>query len=749
MRQLIVILILVGVCANTQAQSFTYSNTQNPVNVVNTVLTDGSVTITNISFRQGTTVHTTTVAPNLQTFTATGFPFSSGIFINTNDAGSSNMVDSDLSAITSASIRNGGILEFDFIATGEGLSFNYMFASSEYNSFTCSSYNDVFGFFLSGPGINGPFSNNAINLAVIPGTNTPVGINMVNSGSPSILYPASNCLAVNPNFVADAIYFTTQYGGYGGQGYNGGTVVLPATADLVCGETYHIKMGICNVSDQSYDSGVYLEAGSFTTLPMNVSFDAAIGDSVLYEGCEQTSQLIFSRAGCAVDSVSLEAWLQWGGTATRDVDYLGAVDTVILAPGVLADTLIINPLSDNIIEGMEDIQVAITMLDYLGDTVTINITMYIDDVPSIIVSAHDTTIFCLEHDVSVFGEISGGFPPYDYWWRTLDSVVIDSLLNTDTTNTTIEPEITENGVHKYVLTYKDVCGYERSDTANVFMNQTLHIDTMIVNQLATCQPVGKIEAGNAPFGLHAVDSSVTTGWTYDRTFKWTAEYDTTINFPNQNALNNVAGGWYYLKLTDNIIDCSVYDSIFLPVENVPVAIIKPNIQVGCAPLEVTFGNDSQNSNTYQWVFAEGDTVSTTSTSSFTRTFADSTQIHVVRLVASNGDAFCNDTSYVGIKPEYCPFPTVESPNVLNLKPNSPNNIYMLKVENASSIEMIILNRWGSVVYQESGTQSVPPRWNGRDKSGNDLPDGVYFVKYKIVGVMGEVLEGNDFVTIIR
>ena len=65
----------------------------------------------------------------------------------------------------------------------------------EYLGFTCDEYNDIFGFFLSGPldgsnpQINGPFSNNAINLALVPEneaqtsfTDIPVIINSINSG---------------------------------------------------------------------------------------------------------------------------------------------------------------------------------------------------------------------------------------------------------------------------------------------------------------------------------------------------------------------------------------------------------------------------------------------------------------------------------------------------------------------------------------------------------------------------------------
>ena len=74
-------------------------------------------------------------------------------------------------------------IQFSFVAPGDSVKFDYVFASKEYSSYTCSSFNDVFGFFLIGQGINGaPMWNSngtpnidTVNLAVIPGTTTPRG----------------------------------------------------------------------------------------------------------------------------------------------------------------------------------------------------------------------------------------------------------------------------------------------------------------------------------------------------------------------------------------------------------------------------------------------------------------------------------------------------------------------------------------------------------------------------------------------
>ena len=80
------------------------------------------------------------------------------------------------------------ILEFDFTPVGDSVKFKYVFSSEEYPTFTCSNFNDVFAFFISGPGISG-----TKNIALVPGTNIPVAINSINSGSPGNSYNLSTC----------------------------------------------------------------------------------------------------------------------------------------------------------------------------------------------------------------------------------------------------------------------------------------------------------------------------------------------------------------------------------------------------------------------------------------------------------------------------------------------------------------------------------------------------------------------------
>jgi hypothetical protein len=81
-----------------------------------------------------------------------------------------------------SSVNNIASLEFDFVAIGDSLQFNYIFGSDEYLTWVNTTYNDVFAFFLSGPGITGPyaapaaFPGGAVNIAIVPESTPPLPI---------------------------------------------------------------------------------------------------------------------------------------------------------------------------------------------------------------------------------------------------------------------------------------------------------------------------------------------------------------------------------------------------------------------------------------------------------------------------------------------------------------------------------------------------------------------------------------------
>lgn len=186
-------------------------------------------------------------------------------------------------SFTVTSVNDIAILEFDFITTSDSLSFDYVFGSSEYFSFENSIWNDVFGFFLSGPGISGPYSspanhpNGSVNLAIVPGSNPPlpITISSVNSVTPiNAQYFVDNSAGLDTIASAD--------------GY---TTVLTAEALVQCGQSYHIRIAIADGSDTGLSSFVWLKAGSFASPILDIVDDLGIDSTIMNIPCNSSVTL--------------------------------------------------------------------------------------------------------------------------------------------------------------------------------------------------------------------------------------------------------------------------------------------------------------------------------------------------------------------------------------------------------------------------------------------------------------------------
>ena len=168
---------------------------------------------------------------------------------NTSDSrGQSNGTagDADLAQIVAPDTTfDACILEFDFIPNTDVLTFQYVFASDEYNEFVRAGVNDVFAFFLNG-----------VNVALLPGTNIPVSIDTVNGGNPLGTNPANPQFFRNNDPSDGTPTIDTEMDGL--------TVVLTVTANVRAGQVNHIKLAISDSGDSIFDSNVFIRAGSFS-----------------------------------------------------------------------------------------------------------------------------------------------------------------------------------------------------------------------------------------------------------------------------------------------------------------------------------------------------------------------------------------------------------------------------------------------------------------------------------------------------
>lgn len=745
-----VVLVTLSFVSVTNAQLVISPNGAiTPQQAVQDILIGAGIQAFNVTFN-GSAVNAQASSNSIVQFGAgaSAFPIPSGILMQTQGAPSVNN-DPDLMALAGQSVTNGVVLEFDFIPSGDTLSFKYLFASSEYTSYTCSNFNDVFGFLISGPGISGGqgFINDAVNLAVVPGSaNIPVAINTVNSGSSGFNSPA-NCAAADPNWQANAVYFTLSYNPIfnatnGVANFNGATVVLTANSDLQCGVTYHIKLVLANAVDTALDSGVFLEANSFSSEAVEVSVATVSGDTSVYEGCSQANLMFIRPQTQLADTLIINYSVT--GTAIEGTDFNALPNPITFLPGEDTIVLTINPTADGIPDNFEFVTITATTISQCGDTIISSGTLYILDSIPINITESNPTVQCYNDSVLVTASATGLFPPYTIAWE-----------GGQTGGTAYFPTVsgTLQGSVDYLVTATNSCGYSATDTVTITLNQTLQVDTLL-SWPADCNPIGAV-------------SAVITGQTGVPLHNWTGPGPNNPNFINASVWEDLPSGWYYYTVTDNV--CTASDSVFVDLLPPPVASFQVNPNDGCTPLTVLITNNSQNASQFSWDFGNGNTANVGNQDAQTQVY---TTAGTIRLIASEGN--CRDTAYANITISICgcmdplavnynplanyddgscvyPAPTVYVPNVFTPNGDDANDLFFLTTTNSTRIEMTILNRWGNVVYEGSG---VNPAWNGKAENGVEVGDGVYFLKYRVEGLPDtngelQVLEGHGFVHLVR
>ncbi len=206
------------------------------------------------------------------TNTNPNFPMTSGVILSTGnvaDAPGPNLVsppqnsgnltswagDSDLeTALLAAGINmvstNATYLKFDFTPISPNFSFDFIFASEEYGNFQCQ-FSDAFAFLLTNT-----VTGITTNLAVLPGTSTPISVETVRSG----LYNSS-CGSVNSNFFGN--FYGGSNSGLSPTNFNGQTTLLNASAVLTPNVLYRVKLVIADRTDGKSDSAVFISGTSF------------------------------------------------------------------------------------------------------------------------------------------------------------------------------------------------------------------------------------------------------------------------------------------------------------------------------------------------------------------------------------------------------------------------------------------------------------------------------------------------------
>tara|TARA_R110002111_G_C6007243_1_gene374129 strand:- start:13041 stop:17882 length:4842 start_codon:yes stop_codon:yes gene_type:complete len=275
------------ICSISYAQQVTVDNSVSPQDLIQNTLIQGCVEVSNISSpSNGSSI-------GIGSFgyferAASNFPFENGIVLTTGNATSAGngqnntilnegdatwLTDSDLeTALGISGTVNATSIEFEFASISNQIQFNYILASEEYfGNFPCE-YSDGFAFLIREAGTTDPY----VNIALIPGTTTPVNTNTVHDDIVGF------CAASNEEY----------FEGYnvGDTNYNGRTTVLSATATIQPNVQYQIKLVIADQTDKNYDSAVFIEGNSFdASVDLGEDFTTCASSTVLDGNIENTN----------------------------------------------------------------------------------------------------------------------------------------------------------------------------------------------------------------------------------------------------------------------------------------------------------------------------------------------------------------------------------------------------------------------------------------------------------------------------
>lgn len=458
----------------THAQ-LTTSTSMTPAQLVQNVLLGSGVTASNITYNGAPLAIGSFNGSGSNVGFASGVILATGnisVAIGPNNSGSSSnggsgstSNDPELTSIATNTLYDAAILEFDFIPTSDTIKFKYVFGSEEYMEFANSGFNDVFGFFISGPNPGGGSYSNQ-NIALIPGTSTPVTINNVNAGTNA------------------AFYFDNENPSGASVQYDGFTIPITAIAPVQCGSTYHIKIAIADAGDGSWDSGVFLEAGSFSSQSVAIIPQVSYGganDSTLYEGCGDAC-IYFVRGSNIANPDTIN--LVIGGTAINGTDYYDSnigpgtplQTQFIFAAGQDSISFCFNAFADGTAEGLESIDLTIAasgtgLCIQPGSSATIYLNEY---TPILLTTSNDTSLCNMLAPVTLTTSVTGGVPPYTYSWTNGAGA---------TANPTVNPTTTTN----YIVTVNDACIGSPSDPTPAVMDSvtvsmvTIPVITSTVN----------------------------------------------------------------------------------------------------------------------------------------------------------------------------------------------------------------------------------------------------------------------------
>lgn len=480
-------------------------------------------------------------------------------------------------------INDACVMWFEFEPTLDTMQFNFVFASAEWPSFPCSSFNDVFGFFVSGPGITGTYPapagfTSSQNYALVPGTNIPITISSING--PGNLGSCSS--ASNQQFFIDnnnnSLISVNAY-----------TTVMTVEFPVIPCETYSFAIAIGDASDGGLSSFVMLEANSFQASGVQIvpspNVNTQGGDSILFEGCGSVD-IDFVRLDNLQNADTIP--LSIGGSAQSGTDYSAIPDSIIFAPGQDSANIAFTIYEDFISEGIEQIIIGIADTNIslacgtTGDSIILDVH---ERVPlSLDYTSHDT-VTCLDNSHTFEVAIDTGMVPATYQWSTGATTASFNYSGTFTNDTA------------FAVTVTGACGVDSIIDSAYITVQNPPTSVLCPDDTITCEDAGAIITVQTSNGMAGMNYQWSNGQT-GSAFYQTNPFVTTD---------------YIVTATQSCAGYVLIDTFTLVVDNPPFVTTTFEDTVSCIDPPIDINVNVTNTTpgfTYQWNTGATDSVVT-------------------------------------------------------------------------------------------------------------------------------------------
>jgi len=307
------------------------------------------------------------------------------------------------------------------------------------------------------------------------------------------------------------------------------------------------------------------------------------------------------------------------------------------------------------------------------------------------------------------------------------------IIGSDSTGVVTVDESTEDMIFKIIGGQVGQCG-----TSNLDLTE---IDSV----LTTIYPIAIDSVSQFPAACGIPNGAVSvqgSGFTGVPEYTWTGPGAESENSINASVWEDLPSGWYYITISDN--NCTVQDSVFLEQDPPPTASFDADPIEGNTPLDVNFTNTSDQADTYNWNFGNGQSNSVNDQSGQNTTY-DSPGVYTVTLEITKGE--CSDIATQDIiVTEILPL-IFDMPNVFTPNGDGINDVFTINPIHAVGLEMTITNRWGNVVYE---SDDINGTWNGQNNnSGEMCTEGTYFYTFTITGMDNVAQQQHGFVHLVR